>query len=61
MSRRGASRLRIRTQAEWNVDTHIFSATSPTSSTTRRLISSAALFVNVIEMIENGLIPCWIR
>ena len=44
----------MRTHAEWNVDTHIFWATGPTSRATRSLISPAALLVNVIARISNG-------
>src|SRR5436190_19212468 len=57
---RSASRRRIRTHAEWNVETHIFSATGPTSAPTRVFISSAALLVKVMARISNGLIP-WSR
>ncbi len=49
-----ASRRRIRTQAEWKVDTHMVRARSPTSSATRSRISAAALFVNVIARICPG-------
>src|SRR5919109_5622404 len=49
-----ASRRRIRAQAEWNVDTHIFWATGPTSWPTRSFISSAALLVNVMARMANG-------
>ena len=42
------------------MDTHIFSATGPTSAPTRCFISSAALFVNVMARISNGLTP-WSR
>src|SRR3954447_22254699 len=56
------SRRRMRTHAEWNVDTHIFSATGPTSAATRCFISSAALLVNVIARISKGLTPrSWMR
>ena len=50
----------MRTHAEWNVDTHIFWATGPTSAATRVFISSAALLVNVMARISNGLTP-WSR
>ena len=50
----------MRTQAEWNVDTHIFSATGPTRAPTRCFISSAALLVKVMARISNGLTP-WAR
>ena len=53
-----ASRRRIRTQAEWNVLTHIFLATGPTRAATRSRISSAALFVNVMARIRIGFTPC---
>ena len=39
---------------EWNVEIHIVFVTSPTSSATRRRISSAALFVKVIAMMRAG-------
>ena len=45
----------MRTQAEWNVLTHIFRATGPTSATTRSRISSAALLVNVMARIRIGI------
>ncbi len=48
----------MRTQAEWNVDTHIFWATGPTSAADPVLISSAALLVKVMARISNGLTPC---
>ncbi len=51
------SRRRIRTHAEWNVETHIFWATGPTSSCTLCFISPAALLVKVIARISNGDIP----
>ena len=40
------------------MDTHIFSATGPTSAPTRSFISPAALLVNVIARISKGLTPC---
>src|SRR5581483_10260217 len=49
-----ASRRRIRAQAEWNVDTHIFWATGPTRSPTRSFISSAALLVKVMARMAKG-------
>src|SRR5690606_1918042 len=52
-----ASRRRIRTHAEWNVETHIIRARPPTSSATRSRISAAALVVNVIARIEPGWAP----
>ena len=42
---------RIRTHAEWNVETHIVRTTGPTSTPTRSRISAAALLVNVIARI----------
>ena len=45
---------RMRRQAEWKVDTHIFSAGGPTSSATRRRISSAALLVKVMARMPQG-------
>ena len=48
------SARRMRTQAEWNVDTHISRARGPTSWATRSFISPAALLVNVIAMIWPG-------
>src|SRR5215210_7396228 len=51
------SRRRMRTQAEWNVDTHILRATGPTRAATRPFISSAALLVNVMARIWNGETP----
>src|SRR3954447_23235971 len=60
--RRLASRRRMRTHAEWNVDTHIFCATGPTRAATRCFISSAALLVNVMARIWNGLTRwSWMR
>ena len=47
----------MRTQAEWNVLTHIFLATGPTSASTRWRISSAALLVKVMARMRNGLTP----
>ena len=49
-----ASRRRIRTQAEWKVETHIALARPPTSAATRSRISAAALLVNVIARIWPG-------
>lgn len=54
-----ASRRRIRTHIEWNVDTHIAFARLPTSAATRSRISAAALLVNVIAMISPGCTPRW--
>jgi hypothetical protein len=47
-----ASRRRIRTQAEWNVDTHMRPAAGPTRPATRSRISAAALLVKVIARIS---------
>ncbi len=44
----------MRTQALWNVITHIAFARGPTSSVTRSFISPAALLVNVIARICPG-------
>src|SRR4051812_1314968 len=44
----------MREHIEWNVDTHMRSATGPTSSPTRAFISPAALLVNVIAASPNG-------
>ena len=49
-----ASRRRIRTHAEWNVEIHMPCARSPTSCATRSRISPAALLVNVIARIWLG-------
>src|SRR5262245_19896934 len=51
----------MRTHAEWDVATHIAFVTGPTSSATRRRISSAALFVNVIARIAVGGTPSSMR
>ena len=48
------SARRIRTQAEWNVLTHMSRARPPTRAATRSFISPAALLVNVIARIPNG-------
>ncbi len=53
-----ASRRRMRTQAEWNVLTHILRATGPTRLATRSRISSAALLVKVMARMRMGLTPC---
>ncbi len=42
---------RIRTQVEWNVETHMVRARGPTSWATRSRISAAALLVNVMARI----------
>ncbi len=47
----------MRTQAEWNVDTHIALTTGPMSAATRSRISAAALLVNVIARILTGGTP----
>ena len=39
---------RIRTQVEWNVDTHMLRARGPMSPTIRSRISAAALLVKVM-------------
>ena len=52
---------RIRTQAEWNVLTHMVRATGPTSAATRWRISSAALLVNVMARICDGCTPSSMR
>src|ERR1035437_2563534 len=44
----------MRTPAEWKVETHIRFPRSPTDSTTRRRISSAALLVKVMARICQG-------
>src|SRR4026209_768426 len=44
----------MRTQAEWNVETHIALVARPIRRETRERISSAALFVNVIARIDSG-------
>ena len=44
----------MRTQAEWKVETHIFSATGPTRAPTRDFISAAALLVKVMAMRPKG-------
>ena len=48
------SRRRMRTQAEWKVDTHIRSPAGPTRPATRSRISAAALLVKVIARISPG-------
>src|SRR5690606_37319439 len=49
-----ASRRRIRTHAEWNVETHIVRAAGPTRDAILSCISFAALFVKVIARISPG-------
>ena len=51
---RCASRRRIFTAVEWKVPTHILSAPSPTSDSTRLRISRAALFVKVTASRRSG-------
>src|SRR5690349_14069105 len=51
----------MRTQAEWNVLTHIALTTGPTSASTRWRISCAALLVKVIARIDDGGAPSWMR
>ena len=48
----------MRTHAEWNVETHIFSATGPTRRPTRSRISAAALLVNVMASTWYGEMRC---
>jgi hypothetical protein len=50
---------RIRTQAEWNVETHMIRARPPTSDATRSRISAAALLVKVIARMEPGCALRW--
>ena len=45
---------RMRTHAEWNVDTHMIRARRPTRSSTRSFISAAALLVKVIASTDPG-------
>ena len=52
-----ASRRRIRTQDEWNVEIHMVLALSPTRASMRSRISAAALLVNVMARIS----PWWAR
>src|SRR3954469_14103730 len=47
----------MRTQAAWNVLTHILRATGPTRASTRWRISSAALLVKVMARMAKGLTP----
>src|SRR6478735_8871931 len=51
---RSISLRRIRTQAEWKVETHMIRARLPTRASTRSFISAAALLVKVIARIEPG-------
>ena len=48
---------RIRTQAEWNVETQMLSEPNPTSLSTLSRISPAALLVKVMARICQGLTP----
>jgi hypothetical protein len=48
------SRRRMRTQAEWKVDTHMRSPTGPMSAATLSRISAAALLVKVMARISPG-------
>ncbi len=47
----------MRTQAEWKVETHIWSAPKPTSLSTLSRISPAALLVKVIARMFQGFTP----
>src|SRR5712675_3349982 len=47
----------MRTQAEWNVITHMDRARGPTSAATRAAISPAALLVKVMARISCGATP----
>ena len=57
MLNRPISDRRMRTQAEWNVDTHISLARLPTRSITRPRISAAALLVKVSAATWRGSTP----
>ena len=57
MPKRSISARRIRTQAEWKVETHINVARLPTSSATRSRISAAALLVKVMANTAPGCTP----
>jgi len=50
----------MRTQAEWNVETHMMRARPPTSSSTRSFISAAALLVKVIARMLPGWALRWL-
>ena len=50
-------RLKIRTQAEWKVETHILSEPWPTIALMRSRISPAALFVKVMARMFQGFTP----
>ena len=52
------SRLRMRTQAEWKVETHMRWATGPISEPSLSRISAAALLVKVRARILYGATPC---
>ena len=55
------SRLRMRTQAEWKVETHMRWATGPISEPSRSRISAAALLVKVMARIWLGHAPNWLK
>ena len=55
---RACSARRIRTHAEWTVDTHIARARFPTSAATRSRISPAALLVKVMA---STCVGCTLR
>ena len=55
------SRLRMRTHAEWNVDTHMRWATGPIRPSRRSRISAAALLVKVMARIWLGHAPNCVR
>ena len=52
------SRRRMRQQAEWNVIAQTSRASGPSIRSSRSLSSFAALFVNVIAMIDHGAAGC---
>ena len=52
-----ASARRMRTQAEWNVMTHMARARLPTTAATRSRISAAALLVKVMARTSPGCTP----
>ena len=52
------SRRKIRQQAEWNVIAQTSSASVPSIRSSRSFSSLAALFVNVIAMIDHGAAGC---
>lgn len=57
MPNRSISERRMRTQAEWKVETHIILAWFPTSPATRSRISAAALLVKVMASTAPGCTP----